>query len=50
MKNHKKITDSKLLTRFDKELKTILMNDLNNNKSLKQPLLYGNQRLRLQVR
>lgn len=50
MKNHRKTTASKLLTRFDNELKTILMNDLNNNKSLKQQLLYGNRRLRLQVR
>ncbi len=50
MKNHKKTTASKLLTRFDNELKSILMNDLNNNKGLKQQLLYRNQRLRLQVR
>lgn len=50
MKNHKKSNASKLLTRFDSELKTILMNDLSNNKSLKQQLLYGKPRLRVQVR
>ena len=50
MKNHRKTTASKLLTRFDAELKTILMNDLNSNKSLKQQLLYGNRQVRLQVR
>lgn len=50
MKNHKKTTASKLLSRFDAELKAILMNDLNSNKSLKQQLLYGNRQVRLQVR
>lgn len=50
MKNHNKTNASKLLTRFDNELKTILMKDLNNNKSLKQQLFYGNQQVRLQVR
>ncbi|MBV8389398.1 MAG: hypothetical protein JO080_06330 [Mucilaginibacter sp.] len=50
MKTHKKTTASKLLNRFDNELKTILMNDLNNNKSLKQQLLFSNQQVRLQVR
>ena len=50
MKNHKKTSAIKLLTRFDNELKTILMNDLNNNKGLKQQLFYGSQQVRLQVR
>jgi len=50
MKNHKKTTANRLLTRFDSELKKILVNDLNNNKSLKQQLLYNNQQVRLQVR
>lgn len=50
MKNHKKNTASKLLTRFDNELKTILVNDLKNNKGLKQQMLHGNQQVRLQIR
>lgn len=50
MKNHNKTNASKLLTRFDNELKTILMNDLNNNKGLKQQLFYSNRQVRLQVR
>jgi len=50
MKNHKKTTANRLLTRFDSELKKILVNDLNNNKSLKQQLSYNNQQVRLQVR
>jgi hypothetical protein len=50
MKNHKKNTASKLLNRFDNELKTLLLNDLNNMKSVKQQLLTGNQQVRLQLR
>jgi len=50
MKNHKKTNAGKLLARFDNELKTILINDLSNNKNLKQQLLYSSQQLRLQIR
>ena len=50
MKSHKKTTATKLLSRFDNELKAILLSDLTNNKSLKQQLLHGNQQVRLQVR
>jgi hypothetical protein len=49
MKNHKTTPASKLLARFDKELKTLLVNDLNNNRSVKHHLL-NNQQVRLQVR
>lgn len=50
MKSHKKTTATKLLTRFDSELKTILINDLSNNRSVKQQLMHSNQQARLQVR
>jgi hypothetical protein len=50
MKNHKKTPAIKLLTRFDNELKAILVNDLNNNKSVRQQLMHGHQQVRLQVR
>jgi hypothetical protein len=50
MKSHKKTTATKLLTRFDNELKTILKNDLSNNRSVKQQLLHSNHQARLQVR
>ncbi|HTD39577.1 MAG TPA: hypothetical protein VK671_03085 [Mucilaginibacter sp.] len=50
MKNYKKTPANKLLTRFDNELKSILVNDLNNNKSVKQQLTHSNQQVRLQVR
>ena len=49
MKNHKTTPASKLITRYDKELKTILVNDLNNVKNIKHQLLNGNQG-RLQIR
>ena len=49
MKNHKKTTASKLLSRFDADLKAILINDFNSNKILKHQLLYGNRQVRLQV-
>jgi len=50
MKNHKKTPASKLLTRFDNELKAILMSDLNNNKTVRQQLIHSNQQVRLQMR
>jgi hypothetical protein len=50
MKNHKKTSASKLLTRFDNELKTLLINDLNNLKSVKTQFLHSNHQARLQVR
>ena len=50
MKNYKKTQANKLLTRFDNELKAILVSDLNNNKCVRQQLLHSNQQVRLQVR
>lgn len=50
MKNHKKTQANKLLTRFDNELKAILVSDLNNNKSARQQMAHSNQQVRLQVR
>ena len=50
MKNHKKISASRLLARFDNELKALLLNDLNNVKGAKHQLLHSNHQVRLQVR
>lgn len=50
MKNHKKTPAHKLLTRFDNELKILLVNDLNNLKSLKTQFLNSNHQARLQIR
>lgn len=51
MKSYKKTSASKLLTRFDNELKTLLINDLNNVKAVKHQFLQSNhQAVRLQVR
>jgi hypothetical protein len=51
MKSHKQTPSIRLLTRFDNELKSILINDLNNVKSVKNQFLNSNQQVvRLQVR
>jgi hypothetical protein len=50
MKTFKKTSANRLLTRFDNELKTLLVNDLNNVRSIKTPFLHGTQQARLQVR
>ncbi len=50
MKDPKKISANRLLTRFDNELKTLLVNDLNHVRSIKTQFLHSNQQVRLQVR
>ncbi len=50
MKNHKKTPAHKLLTRFDNELKTLLLSDLNSVKGIKTQFLHSNHQARLQVR
>ena len=50
MKDHKKTSANRLLTRFDNELKTLLVSDLNNVRSIKAQFLHGNQQARLQIR
>ncbi len=50
MTTHKKTSSSKLLVRFDNELKTLLINDLNNVRNIKTQFLHGNQQAILQVR
>ena len=50
MKDPKKTTANRLLTRFDNELKTLLVNDLNHVRSVKTQFLHGSQQVRLQVR
>jgi len=49
MKNIRKASATKLITRFDSELKALLINDLNSVKNVKNQLLHTNQ-VRLQVR
>lgn len=49
MKTHKTTSATKLLARFDNELKALLINDLNNIKGVKRQLL-SNHQVRLQVR
>ncbi len=49
MKNYKKTSISKLVARFDNELKSILINDLNNAKTVKVQFT-GNHQVRLQAR
>jgi hypothetical protein len=49
MKNHKTTSATKLLTRFDNELKALLINDLNTIKGVKRQIL-SNHQVRLEVR
>lgn len=49
MKTHKTTSATKLLTRFDNELKALLINDLNSVKGVKRQL-QSNHQVRLQVR
>lgn len=49
MTTHKKTSAKKLLIRFDNELKTILVNDLNNAKVVKHQFM-NNTPVQLQVR
>lgn len=49
MKSHKKSTVSKMVARFDNELKTLLLNDLNNVKGIKSQVARSAQ-ARLQAR
>jgi hypothetical protein len=49
MKKHKKTTVSKLVTRFDHELKTILINDLNNVRTVKDQFLSSNNQALLKT-
>ncbi|MDB5142210.1 MAG: hypothetical protein JWQ66_923 [Mucilaginibacter sp.] len=50
MKTFKKNSVNKLLTRFDNELKALLVNDLNNVRSIKNQFLHSNHQARLQIR
>jgi hypothetical protein len=49
MKTHKTTSATKLLTRFDNELKALLINDLNTIKGVKRHI-QSNHQVRLQVR
>ncbi len=49
MKTYKKNSTNKLVARFDSELKTILISDLNNVKSVKSQFIHSNNQVRLQV-
>jgi hypothetical protein len=43
MKAHKKSSVTKMVARFDNELKTLLLNDLNNVKGLKSQVMRSAQ-------
>jgi hypothetical protein len=49
MKTYKKNSTNKLVARFDSELKTILIGDLNNIRSIKSQFIRSNNQARLQV-
>ena len=49
MKAHKTTSATKLLARFDNELKALLINDLNTIKGVKRQV-QSNHQVRLQVR
>ena len=50
MKSYKKSSITKLVARFDNELKTLLLNDLDNLKSVKNQHLSSNNQARLRAR
>lgn len=43
MKSHKKSSVTKMVTRFDNELKALLLNDLNNARGIKAQVIHGAQ-------
>jgi hypothetical protein len=49
MKSHKKSSVTKMVARFDNELKTLLLNDLNNVRGIKNQVMRSAQ-ARLQAR
>ncbi len=49
MKNQKKAQVGKLMTSFDKELKILLVNDLNSVRNVDNQFSRSNRRVRLQV-
>jgi hypothetical protein len=50
MKTLKKTSVNRLLIRFDNELKSLLVSDLNNVRSIKNQFLHSNHQARLQMR
>ncbi len=50
MKSHKKSSTTKLVTRFDNELRMLLLNDLNSVKGLKHQHSVVNSQARAQSR
>ncbi len=49
MKAHKKPTITKLVARFDNELRTLLLNDLNNVKGIKRQAMRSNAQVHIAV-
>ncbi len=50
MKSHKKSSTSKLVTRFDNELRMLLLNDLNNVRGVKHQHTIVNTQARITSR
>ena len=49
MKVHKKSTITRLVARFDNELRTLLLNDLNNVRGIKRQVTRSNAQMRISV-
>ena len=50
MKSYTKTSSYKLVDRFDNELRTLLLNDLNNVRGVKSQLFHSKTRARVQNR
>ncbi|MBS1525441.1 MAG: hypothetical protein JST19_07320 [Bacteroidetes bacterium] len=50
MKSFRKTSTSKLVTRFDHELKTLLLSDLHNVRGMRNQHLHSNNQAKLQTR
>jgi hypothetical protein len=50
MKSYKKSSTTKLVTRFDNELRRLLLNDLNNVRGVKDQYAHSNLQARAQAR
>ncbi|MBS1504302.1 MAG: hypothetical protein JST32_19700 [Bacteroidetes bacterium] len=50
MKSYRKASTSKLITRFDHELKTLLLSDLHNVRGVQNQHVHSNNQVKLQTR
>ena len=50
MKSYKKTSTTKLVNRFDNELRAILLNDLNTVRGVKDQFITSNNQARIRIR